>query len=149
MTFLEVASMVVTWWIVAFLPCANVLTTQNSNLLSFHRAAADTSPSPGASQRLFSQNKHWMSHEVRTMFIDYFVAKDHLYVPSSSVIPKKDEGSYFISTGINQVWSLIRWVQEQILNKYQILSETLLTCSTKTSETYVESGWSQDWKSAC
>ena len=45
MTFLEVASMVVTWWIVTFLPSANILTTQNSNLHDISCKNAVTSQS--------------------------------------------------------------------------------------------------------
>ena len=47
--------------------------------------------------------KAWPSQEVRQTFIDYFKKKDHLYVPSSSVIPKKSEHMYFVNAGMNQV----------------------------------------------
>ncbi|KAK3095392.1 hypothetical protein FSP39_014156 [Pinctada imbricata] len=45
----------------------------------------------------------WSSAEVRSTFLDYFCQKqDHLFVPSSSVIPKKGEGTYFTNAGMNQ-----------------------------------------------
>ncbi|ESO01063.1 hypothetical protein HELRODRAFT_112873, partial [Helobdella robusta] len=36
------------------------------------------------------------------MFVEYFKSSDHLFVPSSSVIPKKNDGSYFVNSGMNQ-----------------------------------------------
>ena len=45
----------------------------------------------------------WSSRKVRTTFIEFFQRQDHLFVPSSSVIPKKNDGSYFVNAGMNQV----------------------------------------------
>ncbi|KAI0218282.1 Alanine--tRNA ligase, mitochondrial [Lamellibrachia satsuma] len=39
-------------------------------------------------------NQTWTSHKTQ--------CRNHLFVPSSSVIPKKDEGTYFINAGVNQ-----------------------------------------------
>ncbi|KAH9514741.1 hypothetical protein Btru_023474 [Bulinus truncatus] len=46
--------------------------------------------------------KSWSSKDVRSTFISYFVSEGHDFIPSSSVIPKKKEGSYFINSGMNQ-----------------------------------------------
>lgn len=45
----------------------------------------------------------WTSTAVRQSFLDFFCHNDHKYVPSSSVIPKKNEGTYFTNAGMNQV----------------------------------------------
>ena len=45
----------------------------------------------------------WSSTEARSAFLRYFQDKDHLFVPSSSVIPNKVQGTYFTNAGMNQV----------------------------------------------
>ena len=45
----------------------------------------------------------WTSRQVRSTFIDFFSSQGHKFVPSSSVIPKKGEGTYFTNAGMNQV----------------------------------------------
>jgi len=40
---------------------------------------------------------------VRSTFIEFFRQRNHRFVPSSSVIPKKNDGSYFVNAGMNQV----------------------------------------------
>jgi alanyl-tRNA synthetase len=48
--------------------------------------------------------RHSTSKKVRQIFIDFFKEKhDHVFIPSSSVIPKKGEGTYFVNAGMNQV----------------------------------------------
>ncbi len=49
----------------------------------------------------------WSSRKVRATFIEFFQRRDHLFVPSSSVIPKKSDGSYFVNAGMNQVHNII------------------------------------------
>ncbi|KAK3769901.1 hypothetical protein RRG08_048113 [Elysia crispata] len=44
----------------------------------------------------------WTSRQVRSTFIDFFSSQGHKFVPSSSVIPKKGEGTYFTNAGMNQ-----------------------------------------------
>lgn len=45
----------------------------------------------------------WRSASVRSTFLDFFCGKhEHLFVPSSSIIAKKGEGSYFTNAGMNQ-----------------------------------------------
>lgn len=47
----------------------------------------------------------WPSSLVRQTFIDYFVKHGHhphKIIPSSSVIPPKDAGTYFVNSGMNQ-----------------------------------------------
>ena len=47
---------------------------------------------------------NWTSKEVRKAFLDFFCNKyDHKFVPSSSIIPKKGDGTYFTNAGMNQV----------------------------------------------
>ena len=38
----------------------------------------------------------------RETFINFFKCRDHFFVPSS-VVPKKDQGTYFINAEMNQV----------------------------------------------
>ena len=52
-----------------------------------------------------ARNKGYQSKDIRKQFIEYFKTQhDHLFVPSSSVIPsKRGEGTYFTNAGMNQV----------------------------------------------
>ena len=45
----------------------------------------------------------WTSQHVRKAFLEYFKKCDHKFVPSSSIIPKKGQGTYFVNAGMNQV----------------------------------------------
>jgi len=49
------------------------------------------------------------SQVIRSTFINYFCDRNHLFVPSSTVLAKKHEGTYFINAGMNQVWSPCLW----------------------------------------
>ena len=48
-------------------------------------------------------NSSWSSHKIRSTFLDYYTSRDHTYVASSSVFPRKDEGASFVNAGMNQV----------------------------------------------
>jgi len=43
------------------------------------------------------------SNDIRKMFIDFFVQRDHTFVHSSSVIPLDDPTLLFANAGMNQV----------------------------------------------
>ena len=48
--------------------------------------------------------RHRTFRETFINFVQTFIkCRDHFFVPSSSVVPKKDKGTYFINAGINQV----------------------------------------------
>ncbi|CAF1668089.1 unnamed protein product, partial [Adineta ricciae] len=58
----------------------------------------------------------WPSSRVRQTFIDYFTQHasiPHTIVPSSSVIPPKDSGTYFVNSGMNQFKSIFLSQQNQ------------------------------------
>ena len=45
------------------------------------------------------------SNDIRKIFIDYFVKRDHDFIHSSSVIPHEDPTLLFANAGMNQVTS--------------------------------------------
>ncbi|CAF4687853.1 unnamed protein product, partial [Rotaria sp. Silwood2] len=59
----------------------------------------------------------WSSSRVRQTFIDYFTKHpqtSHVIVPSSSVIPPKDSGTYFVNSGMNQFKNIFLSQQDKI-----------------------------------
>jgi hypothetical protein len=59
------------------------------------RAAAMTAQPP--------QHGPWTAPRIRDAFFDYFRAKNHTFVPSSSTIPYEDPTLLFANAGMNQV----------------------------------------------
>lgn len=52
--------------------------------------------------------KKWTSTAVRQSFIDFFCQNhDHKVIKSSSIIPTKNQGTYFTNAGMNQVSLLV------------------------------------------
>ena len=74
-------------------------------MLIIHVEYSCTEPFQRDATRTVASNQTWSSQKIRETFINFFNSRDHLFVPSSSVVPKKDEGSYFINAGMNQVFS--------------------------------------------
>lgn len=44
--------------------------------------------------------------QIRKMYMDFFIEKGHIYVHSSSTIPKDDPTLLFANAGMNQVFPL-------------------------------------------
>jgi len=42
------------------------------------------------------------SQIIRSTFVNYFRDRNHSFVPSSTVLAKKHEGTYFVNAGMNQ-----------------------------------------------
>ena len=60
-------------------------------------------PRPYLSPRLIRHSSHIPASSVRSQFLDYFRADDHVIVPSSSVKPPKlDPSLSFVNAGMNQ-----------------------------------------------
>ncbi|XP_060084445.1 alanine--tRNA ligase, cytoplasmic-like [Ylistrum balloti] len=56
-----------------------------------------------STQRYISHQETWTSTKIRKAFVDYFKeTHDHQIIPSSSIIPVKDGGTYFTNAGMNQ-----------------------------------------------
>ena len=50
----------------------------------------------------------WPTDKIRSTFLDYFCAKNqHMFIKSSSVLPRKGAGTYFTNAGMNQFKSII------------------------------------------
>ncbi|XP_069139228.1 alanine--tRNA ligase, cytoplasmic-like [Argopecten irradians] len=52
--------------------------------------------------RYFHHQETWTSARIRQTYVDFFKNYDHQIVPSSSIIPVKDGGTYFTNAGMNQ-----------------------------------------------
>ena len=46
------------------------------------------------------------SAQIRNTFVEFFKSQNHKHIPSSSVIPKKGGGTYFVNAGMNQFKSV-------------------------------------------
>ncbi|CAF3794803.1 unnamed protein product [Rotaria magnacalcarata] len=69
--------------------------------------------------RYYSTNHQlqWSSSRVRQTFIDYFTRHSqipHINIPSSSVIPPKDAGTYYVNSGMNQFKSIFLSHQDKV-----------------------------------
>lgn len=50
----------------------------------------------------------WPAAKVRETFVQYFLRNQrlpHVFVPSSSIVPKNDPSLAFVNAGMNQVWN--------------------------------------------
>ena len=50
--------------------------------------------------------EQWPAQKVRETFLDFFKAKSHTFVPSSSVVPLSDPTLLFTNAGMNQYKSI-------------------------------------------
>ncbi|XP_045200982.2 alanine--tRNA ligase, cytoplasmic-like [Mercenaria mercenaria] len=67
----------------------------------FHKLSRLKRTSVRVHRRLYSSE--WKSKDVRKQFLDFFCTKNsHEFVKSSSVIPGKNQGTYFTNAGMNQ-----------------------------------------------
>lgn len=57
---------------------------------------------------LSTREYKWSTDKVRSTFLDYFCEKkQHKFIKSGSVLPKKGSGTYFTNAGMNQFKSII------------------------------------------
>jgi alanyl-tRNA synthetase len=57
--------------------------------------------------------------KIKDIFINYFKSKNHVFVPSSSVIPNNDDSLLFINAGMNQFKSI--FINEDIPDEFKLL----------------------------
>ena len=57
--------------------------------------------------------------QVRQLFIDYFCARDHVFIPSSSTIPLDDPTLLFTNAGMNQVYESHTHCIARIIGKHK------------------------------
>ena len=81
--------------------------------------------------------KTWSSAEARTAFIKYFEQQDHLFVPSSSVIPNKVQGTYFTNAGMNQASTkIVLCIQcDKLISLYVHVGVDVCNCNKNTFAT--------------
>ena len=58
------------------------------------------------SESTTAQDVAWPAAKVRETFLDFFRARDHTFVPSSSTIPYEDPTLLFANAGMNQYKSI-------------------------------------------
>ncbi|HQJ96156.1 MAG TPA: alanine--tRNA ligase-related protein, partial [Candidatus Cloacimonas sp.] len=81
----------------------------------------------------FSYNKGQKvlsSKEIRQQFIDFFLSKDHIFIPSSSVIPEDDPTLLFANAGMNQFKSIFLG-QKEITIKRAVNSQKCIRAGGK------------------
>ena len=59
------------------------------------------------------------NNKIKDIFINYFKSKNHVFVPSSSVIPNNDDSLLFINAGMNQFKSI--FLNEDIPDEFKLL----------------------------
>ncbi len=70
------------------------------------------------------------SKEIRQQFIDFFLSKDHIFIPSSSVIPEDDPTLLFANAGMNQFKSIFLG-QKEITIKRAVNSQKCIRAGGK------------------
>ena len=78
----------------------------------------------------FAANQTSSSQKTRESFINFFKCHDYLFVPSSSVIPKRMRGltsiSYFINAGMSQVEKQLCLTRYKIFTFLELHFKTIL-----------------------
>ena len=67
--------------------------------------------------RMTSSTVSWTSARVRDEFFNFFKAKNHPFVPSSSTIPYEDPTLLFANAGMNQVSTSPTRIRRQIFDQ--------------------------------
>lgn len=55
-----------------------------------------------SNKNLKNDLKSYTSAQIRKIFLDYFIQKDHVFVPSSPVVLNQDKSLLFVNAGMNQ-----------------------------------------------
>ena len=79
-------------------------TTKNIlNIASHYKSISRRVTNKAGVKCLVNMDAFLTSNDIRKIFIDYFVKRDHDFIPSSSVIPHDDPTLLFTNAGMNQV----------------------------------------------
>ena len=73
------------------------------NIAPHHKFISRKSADTASIKCLVNMDPSLTSNDIRKLFIDYFVKRDHDFIPSSSVIPHDDPTLLFANAGMNQV----------------------------------------------
>lgn len=73
------------------------------NIASHHKSTLRRVADKAVKPLIVGMDSSLTANDIRKLFIDYFVQRDHDFIHSSSVIPHDDPSLLFTNAGMNQV----------------------------------------------